>query len=183
MRIKCLSLYLCLVCLSIVAPGVEAATKYLSTTAVCTGNYSIAGDNCTGTDGDSFNSWTTAIAALTAGDTLYVRTSSRTLTASQSTTWPTTATVTNRITIAAYPDEVVTLTKTAATHRVIQPAGAVESYLTFQGFVIDGTGTLSDVIKLEVAGGTYPNGIWIIGNEPNHEAERKVAQALYEVKK
>ena len=62
----------CLLC----ASPVWATTYYADNTLVsnCTsGNYSIANRNCTGSDGNAYNTEAAAIAPLAAGDTLYIR--------------------------------------------------------------------------------------------------------------
>lgn len=52
----------------------DAATRYVDSTAgACTGNYSIANRNCTGSDGNSYATIQAALNAMSAGDTIYMR--------------------------------------------------------------------------------------------------------------
>lgn len=84
-----------------------AAVKYVDGTLVsdCSGNYSIANRNCTGSDGDAWNTIAEGLANITAGDTLNIR-------AGTYTTNPTVSvsgTSSSKITIQGYLSETVTL--------------------------------------------------------------------------
>lgn len=64
------------------AGSAEAATRYVDATAgACSGNYSIANRNCTGSDGTSYATISTGLAATTtAGDNLWIRSGTYTAT-------------------------------------------------------------------------------------------------------
>ena len=129
--VLCLSLMLC-------APAAWAATRYVDLVAgACTGNYSIANRNCTGADGNSYATIATGRSGLAGGDTLYLRVG----TYSEGTPMSfigVNGSVGNVITIAAYPGEAATLAPSNNTRVFIV---SNSTYITFDGFVVDGLTT------------------------------------------
>lgn len=113
-----------------------ATTRYVDPVAgACTGNYSIASRNCTGSDGNSYATIALGLSPTAAGDTLYVRTGTYT-TAINATGKAGTSLA--YITIAGYPGETVTISVSGAVYPITR--GAV-SYVTYQNFVFDGVST------------------------------------------
>ncbi|MDH4235611.1 MAG: right-handed parallel beta-helix repeat-containing protein [Nitrospira sp.] len=137
-----------------------AATRYVDATAgVCTGNYSIASRNCTGSDGNSYSTIAAGLTATAAGDTLYVR--AGTFPVQITGTIPSGVSSSAKTTFAAYTGETVTLnpTNAATSTRVILITG--QDNIVISGFVINGAGVTSDGIKLD----SFSENIEIIGNE------------------
>lgn len=103
----------------------------------CTnGDYSISRRNCTGTDGNAYNDFTSAIAPMAPGDTLYIRSGVHTdkidLQAPNKTGLPG-----QYMTFAGYSGETVTLRHTDTT-----PYGAIKArgnrgYFIFENFIYD----------------------------------------------
>ncbi len=58
-----------------IPPNVLASTFYVDNDLAgnCSGNYSITNRNCTGTDGNAYKTIASGISALSAGDTVYIR--------------------------------------------------------------------------------------------------------------
>lgn len=113
-----------------------ATTRYVDATA-CSGNYSIAARNCTGSDGTSYTSTPTALNATGSGDILYYRAgtyahsiNSNTATIPSGTNW------TNAPKIAAYPGETVTLNP--ASCDIINLGSGSIQYLIIERLIIDG---------------------------------------------
>lgn len=121
--------------LSLFALPAGATTRYVDPTAgPCTGNYSIASRNCTGTDGDSFSTFALALSPTVAGDTIYWRSGTYTTRIALGSK---TGTAGAYITIAAYPGETVTIQPSVEGHMVTQNAGV--GYFVIDGFVFDGS--------------------------------------------
>ncbi len=114
-------------------PGVPApVTRYLDTVA-CTGNYSVASRNCTGT-GSGLNSYTTyaaIFAVTTAGDTIDVRGGTWPGIDTNSVNFPSGTSSTALVTFQAHAGETVTLPS-------INFATAGDSYILIDGVHIDG---------------------------------------------
>lgn len=151
--------------LMIWAAPVDAATLYRDTVA-CTGNYSVANRNCTGSDGSSYTSNANAIAAMVAGDTILVRAG----------TYDDRVSFVNRTgssgarrTFKAYPGEAVVFRSTTTSSYGLLISSS--TYITIQDLTIDGinsTSSLSNRIEgsttteIVFEGVTFKN--WIDGN-------------------
>lgn len=138
-------LLLAIICaLSLLPSLANATTRYVDSTAgACTGNYSIASRNCTGSDGNSYANTTTGLAATASGDTLYIRTG--TYTANILDTIPG-GTVSGRTTISNYNSEIVTIRPAGSTF-VIYMLG--RQYVTIHGLILDGVNVSVDAIKVD----------------------------------
>lgn len=131
--------------LTFVATDAWATTRYAdnSLASDCTsGNYSIASRNCTGSDGNAYNDFASAVSATQAGDTLYIR-------AHTGTAWTQqldfqlgnkSGTSTNWITVAGYPGETVIIQWTSPAQSSYGPikARGNRGYFIFENLVLDG---------------------------------------------
>lgn len=114
-----------------------AATLYRDTVA-CTNTYSIANRTCTGSDGSSYTTNATAIAAMVAGDTILVRAG----------TYDDRISFVNRTgssgarrTFKAYPGETVTFRSTTTSSYGLLLSSS--TYITIQDLTIDGVNSIT----------------------------------------
>lgn len=147
------------------ASQAQAATLYRDTVA-CTGNYSITNRTCTGSDGNSYTTNATAIAAMSAGDTILVRSGTYDDRVSFVSRTGSPSTVR---TFKAYPGETVTFRSTTTSSYGLLVSSS--SYVTIENIIIDGVlsiSTLSNRIEgsstsnITINNVTFKN--WIDGN-------------------
>jgi hypothetical protein len=119
-----------------------ATTRYVDGTLVsdCTSNnYSISSRNCTGSDGNAYNDFASAVSPTVAGDTLYIR--AGTYTQQIDLSGPNkSGTSAAWIKIAGYPGETVVIqcSGAATTNYGCVKARGNRGYFIFQNFTIDG---------------------------------------------
>lgn len=124
----------------------EAATRYVDSTAgACTGNYSIANRNCTGSDGNSYATITLGIAAMSAGDITYVRGGTYT---DGNLNLPAGVSVSVPSVLQAYQDDEV-IVRPSSGLRVIYTIS--RPYIKYWNLELDGQNATSDVVKVETA--------------------------------
>ncbi len=126
-----------------------AATRFVDATAgACTGNYSIANRNCTGSDGTSYASISTGLqGTTTAGDNLWIRagTYSATIVSADytagGTSWAAPITIGGCPAAVCGSDEYPTINTTAS--QVLNLTSANNKYTWFKRLVLDGVNQAS----------------------------------------
>jgi parallel beta-helix repeat protein len=115
----------------------EAVTRYVDSVA-CTGNYSIANRSCTGSDGNSYTTVNAALAAMSGGDTLYIR--AGTYTAPTAVVPPGKDLGSGATTISRYQSEVVTLNFPSGGSGFLYCPSGAQRYIIINGLIWDGVG-------------------------------------------
>lgn len=135
---------LALLFLLLFAGSAEAATRYVDATAgACSGNYSIASRNCSGSDGTSYATISTGLAATTtAGDILRIRAGTYTATivtadyAAGGSSWSVPIVIEGCPASACGSDEYPTINTTAS--QVLNLTSSSNAYTWFKRIVFDG---------------------------------------------
>lgn len=133
--------------------------------ANCTGNYSIASRNCSGSDGDAYTAANinSALAAMVGGDTTYIRGGTYTTPISDASfTWGA-ASSGAKIVIQGYPGDAKPLISVSGTAAINQGKTG-DLYVTFQDFDVSCTGAYAECIGLQGGFTEFRN---IIGNGNN----------------
>jgi parallel beta-helix repeat protein len=130
--------------------AVSGGTAYASTFYVArngSDSYSCAQAQNTSTPKLTLNN---AVSCLSAGDTLLVRggTYPEALVYFSGTTAPSGTSWTNKVRIAAYPGEVVTMRPDSSAVRVLSFSGT-QQYIEFDGINLDGSSVQYDTVKIE----------------------------------
>lgn len=143
------------------AAGAHAAILYADNTLSgnCVGNYSVSNRSCTGSDGNAYNTEAGAVAAVQAGDTIYLRAGTfvnqwNFQDAGKS------GTASAWITMAGYPGE-----RPVIKYRFIQPSGTGapygpikawgnRGYFLFKNFIVDGE-TSADTTSWYIRDGAH----------------------------
>lgn len=151
--------------LILIAAQANAATRYIDGTlsGTCSGNYSIASRNCSGSDGNGYKTFAAAAAAWATGDTIYVR--AGTYDESIDVTALTGGTVSTPTWIGRYQSEVVTMRPTTYALMGTYLTDNVH-YLTIYGLVFDGVNNGDGVSAIDIeSNGSGPSHITIDSNE------------------
>ena len=118
--------------------------RYVDSTAgACTGNYSIASRNCTGSDGNSYATINAAVAAMAAGDITYVRTGTYT---DSNINLPTGVSALVPSVLQAYQNDLVTIRPLSGTRVIYNTGRAFQKYWNLD---LDGVNQTSDGVKLD----------------------------------
>lgn len=133
-----------------------ATTRYVDANlgADCTsGNYSIASRNCTGSDGNAYNTLLEGIGVTTAGDTLYIRAGTYTQQLHE-TSFAGTGTSGSPILVSRYQNEAA----------ILRPSGSNIDILRFQDSTIHHVTIYGLELDCSQTGGTWSNNCVFLGD-------------------